>query len=416
VLNINHLGGDISGSGMDLATDLLSDPAISQAVGNNPATAAQTAADMTGLIIGKKDSGIQVTLSDADIQNMPPEVKNHLTLEDCVLYHPCFHPASTELPNTHNATFHDAEFRELGKDQVVTLDNGRYEGVRFTDIKDGTIVVDARVDGLDISGVRAELHMSGNSVVNGMSVDKRTDILKLEAAPGATIMHANLGDATISMASSLRETVWQNVQFNGTGLRDVDMTGATLAAVTFENADVQDLNLSGAKLTNVIINGELISDPAQLQALGITTDDNIHITVTHGYAQEREQALEEHTEKQAAQLTAQVDLGSPIIELNNAANSVGAIEGDFLSPKQAEYIPAKELKGSADPAENPLAAAFSQVSGIASGLAGGLQVADISGITAAHASGAGSQVAEMESTNKGAGLDKSYFASMSKNA
>ena len=279
-------------------------PEISQALSpEDPAYAVKiqqqapiTAANMSGIVIGQKGSGQQVTLSDADIQELPYDVRQHLTLEDCTLYHPCFHPASTELPHTHNATFHDAEFIGLADGQHVMLDNGSYDGVKFSDIKGGTIEVGGhhsrtRVENLDISGISANLVVHGNCTVDGMKVDDKTNILNFQLGHHATVMNADLSEATISMASKLDHTNWQNVTFNGTVLHGVDMHGAKLTNVNFNHADektLAGLNLHGATLNDVRINGQLLT-PELAQQFHIDTS-GAHFHYSRAAQQEMQQA------------------------------------------------------------------------------------------------------------------------------
>ncbi len=286
------------------------DPALVERIGKEPKAAGIIAADMKGLVIADPTAAaagktwlaqnqpgkswnaqtagdyfrqlppnsqpvIQVTISNDDMSKLPPEVRGQLNLDYAVLYHPLFHPATTELPNTHNAQFFNATYDRLREGEVMTLANGSYQGVQMQDFQGGTmrfgidedkngksVEYTTRIQGLDVRGQHAAMEIGGLTTIDGMKVDANTHILNLQAEPNATIMNADLSEATISMASHLQGTRWQNVTFNGTVLHGVDLSGATLTNVAFNNVTketLQGLNLAGASLTNVSINGEKLT-------------------------------------------------------------------------------------------------------------------------------------------------------------
>ena len=92
------------------------------------------------------------------------------------------------------------------------------------------------------------------------------------------------------MGSKFKGATLENIKFKDTNLTHVDLSGATLNHIKFKDSDLKDVNLkgatltnvkfkgtnlndlSGAHLTNVSIDGKVITSPDQLQALGIKAD------------------------------------------------------------------------------------------------------------------------------------------------
>src|SRR5690606_37077944 len=102
-----------------------------------------------------------------------------------------------------------------------------------------------------------------------------------------TVTDSDLSDATISMASNMRGATLQNVKFGG-NLSNVDMRGATLRKVEFSQVNASELDLRGARLQDVTIDGQPVTSSRQLEVLGIKTDatTQIHASQQHRIEQQ----------------------------------------------------------------------------------------------------------------------------------
>lgn len=265
----------------DMKGLVIADPKItaqgkSWAAANNVTWNAKAATQfMSTLSPGEAKAARQVTLSDDDIKNLPLEVREHLTLDDAVLYHPLFHPATTDLPNTTQAEMFHAVFRDLGDDKVINLSEGLYHGASFENVTDVTIRIGidengknqlTRIEDFNISGVHATIEMGSMATIDRMEVDERTRILKFDMQPGATVSNAYISEATISMASELQGTNWNNVTFAGTSFSGVDLHGASFANAVFEGAELNAADFSGATFKGSLsIDGKQFDNEKEIQ-------------------------------------------------------------------------------------------------------------------------------------------------------
>ena len=265
----------------DMKGLVIADPKItaqgkSWAAANNVTWNAKAATQfMSTLSPAEAKAARQVTLSDDDIKNLPLEVREHLTLDDAVLYHPLFHPATTDLPNTTQAEMFHAVFRDLGDDKVINLSEGVYHGASFENVTDVTIRIGidengknqlTRIEDFNISGVHATIEMGSMATIDRMEVDERTRILKFDMQPGATVSNAHISEATISMASELQGTNWNNVTFAGTSFSGVDLHGASFANAVFEGAELSAADFSGATFKGSLsIDGKQFDNEKEIQ-------------------------------------------------------------------------------------------------------------------------------------------------------
>lgn len=216
---------------------------------------------------------------DHAISNFYDDIDRHAKFEGTLFANVSFHPAGTLMRDgengvalTEGASFQNVTFDGMTGNDTLTLKRGQYEDIKLTNIKGGTIEIadGTQIDGMDVRGMHAELHIGRASVSNLDASGAR--VVRLEAAPGAQITHANFDGATIEMASKLEGSVWKDVSFTGANLVDVEMRGASLSNVRFDDTSLAGLDLSAAKIENLRINGELISDPQKLAEFGIIID------------------------------------------------------------------------------------------------------------------------------------------------
>lgn len=218
-------------------------------------------------------------MTEDEISEFYAEVSAHVTFDETRFYNVHFHPADTfdhYVKGRADAVV-NCTFDGMGTDDVVRLEAGRFEGIRFTDIRGGHIEVadGTQVRGMDISGAHASLTIGRASV---SSLDATgAHIVELRAAPGARIDHATFEGATISMASELNGIQLSDVHFEQANLREVNLRGSTLTNVSFNETQLAGLDLSDATLRNLLIDGEPVRDVHQLAAMGVTVNESTRI-------------------------------------------------------------------------------------------------------------------------------------------
>ena len=151
------------------------------------------------------------------------------------------------------ASLENVTFTNMKDGDNFTFGAGEYHNITMTDIHGGNITFEGtKVDGLDRSGAQvASITMDSQTVIRGLDATGAR-IVKLHAEPGAIIAGATFENTTIGMGSDVRGTQWQDVQIN--------------------NSNLQGVDFSGVEMKNVTINGNPITDVAQLTELGATVD------------------------------------------------------------------------------------------------------------------------------------------------
>lgn len=147
-----------------------------------------------------------------------------------------FHPADTinHYLRDANAVVKNCTFDGMGQEDTLELKSGSYSGITFTNIEGGVIALadGAQVTDMNMRGAKAELRM-GRASISGLNAEG-AHIVELHAAPDAVIDNANFTGATIAMSSQLRGVVLQGVNFTDANLDGVDLRGAELRNVTID--------------------------------------------------------------------------------------------------------------------------------------------------------------------------------------
>lgn len=156
--------------------------------------------------------------------------------------------------------------------------SGQYSDINLTNVNGGEIVfaTGTQVDGLVINGQSAAVTLEPKAVASRVSVNDHFRIVKLDVGEGAVISNSDLSNATISMASNLEGSYWQNVKLS---------------------ANLQGVDLSGANLKNVEVDGKAITRPDELRAYGVTIDANTKVEASPDFliANNMQQALAKAT-------------------------------------------------------------------------------------------------------------------------
>jgi uncharacterized protein YjbI with pentapeptide repeats len=163
-----------------------------------------------------------------------------------------------------NVTFNSMS----GDDRLIlgsTPDGTPHQNLHFTNIKDGIVILadNAKVEGITGSGAAIKIEMGRNSLLRNFTTEARPEngeppatlsIVDIQAAPGATIEHADLSGTTVAPGSSLRGTIWNNVTLAGASLAGVDLSVVQWNGqpVTFEN--LRDAGVADNQLPT--INGQ----------------------------------------------------------------------------------------------------------------------------------------------------------------
>lgn len=361
------------------------------------------------------------------------EVEAHITCDDTKFYNVHFHPADTlddfVKTKTGNLEFHNVTFD--GLDREVNLTSGLYEGVNFVNIHGtGHIVIGddspgaaaTQIMGMDISSVEARLSVRSNAVINGLTVDDSTRIMALDMQPGATLINAEFGAATLTSpdqdralgVDSPRRSAgvrFDNVTFRGTNLRHFNFDEAELTNVNFDGADLQGVSFAGVTVRgSVTINGQELSDPHQImQALvmqGAVLDHTAPVRVVEPHNRTLE-AREEDLEAAVAPAIAQP---IPVAELEALHRKAPGIEDPHFG-QGADLERAQAAAYSNGSYANPdLMAQLDQMRNDLQNLKG-LQMSEAGEVSLA-AQGAVADLERPAGQNEPT-LDRSYFARMS---
>ena len=353
-------------------------PALAQAVAQNPQLHAQIqsmaangqwnpsiAADLSGQTISgfkinEPDTGVMTQLLDLDGDGAVNDFYATMKFQNTIIEHSEFHPATSfnhqiaDAAKLDNITFDgmSAKNKENEPDSF-TFGSGQYSNITMKNVTGGELVFSegVRVNGLDITGIRASIGMGKNATVENMNVDKNTSILTFQMEPGATIKNSDLREATISMSSTLKGVNLQGVKFSG-NLANVDLSGAKLQNVTLENigkGQLDGLELNGASIANLKINGQAITNPQQLKAYGIMADNNTRIAASPEFVKQAEQ---EQKSAKLQEAMAQVkDMGKILLE---ATAMVDGSMGQYQAMnKDMAKTPVEQKQ---DPLQNQIAA------------------------------------------------------------
>lgn len=159
-------------------------------------------------------------------------------------------------------------FNGMEAPETFTFAAGRYDDIRMTGINGGTVqfATSAMVDGLTLEGKQAGVVVAANARVEHIEVGERFRIVTLDLEKGGVIANSDLKDALVSPTSHIRGTL-QNVQLNG---------------------DVRDLDLRGATLRDVTIDGQPITSAKQLQQMGVAVDASTTISASPDFLREHQ--------------------------------------------------------------------------------------------------------------------------------
>ena len=158
---------------------------------------------------------------------------------------------------------------------------------KMTNVKGGEFYICAggHIDGFDISGAHAALTIESNASISNVTTDENTRILNLKVEKGGMIAHANFGEATISLVSEVQGAKFQNVQFGG-NLNGVDFSNTTNIGLQLHNANLQGAVFNGASFQDATLNGQPLTTPEQLTALGAKIDANTTIKASEQFLQQ----------------------------------------------------------------------------------------------------------------------------------
>lgn len=230
-------------------------------------------------------------------------------------------------------------FNGMAEGDVFAFNAGRYNDIKMTNINGGRIDFSGRVDGLSIEGKSAAITIGENAVLNHVQVSEDFRIISLDMAPGAILSNSDLQQATISMTSNVRGAVFQNVALHG---------------------NLDGLDLSGAKLNNLTVDGKPIVSREALASLGVTMDENTTVSASAAMVKQYELAQIRETMQTAigsigttrdAPTPAQA--AAPAQQVATAMSGQTSISGgesvSLAEALSSSYNPAKDLVARVQP-------------------------------------------------------------------
>lgn len=176
------------------------------------------------------------------------------------------------------ATSFNEEIAKAGKLEGITFngmengdrfvfDSGQYTNINLTGVNGGEIVfaTGTQVSGITIEGQSAAISVEPSAMIENIEVNDHFRIIKFDMGKGAIIANSDLSNATISMASNLEGSIWRNVELG-------------------ENLD--GIDLKGAHITNLRIDGKAITSPEQLIKYGVGVDENTIVSASTEFIRE----------------------------------------------------------------------------------------------------------------------------------
>lgn len=198
------------------------------------------------------------------------EFYDHVRFDHASLNHAFIEPATSYNDQIAKADHLDGlHFHGMENGDHFTFRSGHYTNPVMSEINGGSVTFaqGSSVDGLKLSGKSAEIHAHGNARISHLEITDQFRVVKLHLAKGSSLSDSNLEGATISMASEVAGSQWSRVKLG---------------------ANVDGLNLSGAKLHDVSIEGEPITNAAQLKAHGVTVDAHTQISASPDFLREHQ--------------------------------------------------------------------------------------------------------------------------------
>lgn len=215
-------------------------------------------------------------LMDLDGDHAISDFYTNLSLVDANLNQTLVDPATSFQPQIAEAGSHKGmTFNNMENGDRFVFAAGQYEDINLTNVRGGEIVFASgtQVSGINVQGTSAAITVEPHAIVDHLQVNDHFRIIKLDVGEGAIISNSDLQNATISMASNLRGSIWQNVQLGGGNLDGVDFSGVTLK--------------------NLKIDGEAITSTKQLEELGVVINHETRVSASADFVREAktEQAL-----------------------------------------------------------------------------------------------------------------------------
>lgn len=168
-----------------------------------------------------------------------------------------FNSQIAEAKNLDNITFRGME---VGDTFTFAASRETYKNAKLEEVNGGTILFakNTRVDGLEIEGKSASIGIESGASIEHITATDKFRVIKFEMAQGARVEHSDLEQVTISMASIMAGSTFNDVQFG----------------------NVKGLDFSGVTLTNVSIDGVPIKSASQLAEFGATADSRTVASVS----------------------------------------------------------------------------------------------------------------------------------------
>lgn len=309
-----------------------------------------------------------------------------------------------------NVTFNKMGMVDGQPDKFV-FGQGEYKDIKLTNVNGGALEFHgSQVDGLDMQGAKVAAIIIGDPKAQDPNKTQHVSINNLNAqdahvvniqqAPNTKgeINHADFKNATVDAASNMQGITLRDVKFKHTNLGHVDLSGANLVNVKFKDCDTKHLdlqgatlnhvkfkeikkedlkhiNMTGARLQDVSINGHAIKSAQDLKDLGITNANGVSVSISkefllqqqlsgvsaNAYAWNTQLAQAKQQEKQPPQPAPQTQQQpeKPVAAPSTPPDKTPQPEGQGLygGPDQYTAMNTSAAAPRKDPAPSPSAAA-----------------------------------------------------------
>jgi|GEM_PF-6735762 len=303
-----------------------------------------------------RQADIDVITSDDDPLGLNLDERGlQFSLSGSTLSNVSFIPATTfnsmGIDSTGDITINGAIFHGMESTQVLHLAAGEYSDISVvhvnappdsdgrTDRTGAIIQLDsgARVDGLDVSGQTISFVLAPRSTLNGVNTEGAS-ILHFNAE-GASVQDARFLASTFAMKSNMTGMQWSSATFEDVNIQNVDLSNNrfTNCGFTFTDTErvpepLKEVNLTGARMDGVTLN--LTDDEtnrtqlsfADLERLGVNPGEMPSIN-GQTYQQYMVQMMHEQIIEQAAAI--QPATPAPVEQAQTRAYAPGSAQEEI---------------------------------------------------------------------------------------
>lgn len=203
-------------------------------------------------------------------------IDRHANFKGTLFSNVNFHPAGTLMRNDENgiawtagASFENVTFDGMGANDRVVLEGKQFSNIHVINSNGGKLTIpdNTQVYDLTLAGKFAELH-TGRALISGL--ETKDAMIEAVTSNGTKLAHGKFDGVTIDPNSQLAGSKWTDFAFTNCNFDGVDTKGMILNNVAIN--DCHGVDLTGAQIGKLAINGTRIENHDQLAALGVAAD------------------------------------------------------------------------------------------------------------------------------------------------